>query len=149
MTKDNTSSRGEEAKYNLCQLTGLLDHHIKRHFYKLFAFCVLLVCLLACSPSELCFFILLLLIFRQGQRHCYYSMSSWFWVDSLITWTKMLRAEKKVMSMSVCLTVTKLLHWLKITWSGFYLTIPSLNGLDENLLGCCGFNMRFGINHSF
>ncbi len=149
MTKDNTFSRGEEAKYNLCQLTGLLDHHIKRHFYKLFAFCVLWVHLLACSPSELCFFILLLLIFQARTDpslllHVVVVLGRL--VDHL---NKDAEGREKVMSRPACLTVTKLLHWLKITSSGSHLTIPSLNGLDENLLGCCGFNMRFGINHCF
>lgn len=41
----------------------------------------------------------------------------------------------------------KLLHWLKITWSGFYLAVSCLDGLDENLLSCRGFNVRFGLNH--
>lgn len=56
---DKILAAAKEAKYSLCQLTGLLDHHIQRHFSKLFAFCVLLACLLACSPSEMCFFLLL------------------------------------------------------------------------------------------
>lgn len=30
-----------------------------------------------------------------------------------------------------------------------HLTIPGLNGLDENFLGCCGIDKWFGLNHCF
>lgn len=76
-----------------------------------------------------------------------YSMSSWFWVDSLITWTS--RGQRRADEFRVRgqKAARKLLHWLKITWSGFYLAISCLDGLDENLLSCRGFNVRFRLNH--
>lgn len=76
-----------------------------------------------------------------------YSMSSWFWVDSLITWTSKGQRRADEFCVQGQKAVRRLLDWLKITWSGFYLAISCLNGLDENLLSCCGFNVRFGLKH--
>jgi len=112
------------------RLTG--SSHIKALFE---AVCGLWICLLARSFSEMSFFLLLQLI--VWQRH-YHSMSSWFWVDSLITWKK----TEDVMSRGVSDLKQPILKWLQArsTWPSlvsmvlmrtFFIAVVSMWGLKS------------------
>lgn len=94
MTKNSSASKGEEAKYNLCKPKGPVgSSHIKALSK---AVLVVFVCLLV-APVNCVFFLFIYcfsLLFGKDTGG-FYSKSSWFWVDSLITWAE---STNKVMS---------------------------------------------------
>lgn len=95
MTENSAVSKGEEVKHTLCKLRALLHHHTWRHFQKL---CWLGLFSWLRTPVN-CVFIHYCCRLLLGVNTECHSKSSWFWVDSLITWDQ---EDKQENEFSVC-----------------------------------------------